>query len=709
MADTIDKSEAAKALALLAKQLEKAEKDLSHITEALDHLDAGVIMYDTDDKIVFCNHRALDIYSYVADLFVPGTAFVDILKGFYRRGYLVGEHKSEESYIDERLTLRRSGVPLDYELQMHNGRWIFLSDRRTADGGTIGYRIDITARKAGEQALAKSEERFRSLLNMSTDWYWEQDANFCFKHISGGMVRSNGIDPNTRYGRPRWDIDYLGISREEMDEHRRQVESHQPFRDFEYAYSLPSGEIWWVSVSGEPVFSASGAFDGYRGVGASINARKNSEAQIRQLAEYDFLTGLPNRALLGRRFDFASRHAARVKENIALFFIDLDRFKNINDSLGHPIGDLILAECAGRLNRATRSTDTVSRLGGDEFVVMLSGVTEPTHIANVADIILTALSQPHIVEGIELTVTPSIGIAVYPQDGEDLPSLIKHADVAMYHAKAEGRAQYSFFRAEMNQRVMARLSIENALRRAINRNELSLDYQPIFSLPDRRVIGVEALLRWNSEMLGQMPPNEFISIAEDSGLIMPIGEWVVVEACAQLARWRAIADGRLSGFPISINVSGVQWKTPHLLDTLRAALHFNNLTPADIELELTETALVGEADNTRQLLERVGEAGFRLVIDDFGTGYSNLAYLKRFFITKLKIDQSFVRDISTDAEDAAIVRGIISLANSLGLRVVAEGVEYPAQLDFLLSAGCTEAQGYLLAKPMSASQFTERF
>jgi diguanylate cyclase (GGDEF)-like protein/PAS domain S-box-containing protein len=696
-------------IAQIEAMLRSAQSDLARIMEALDHLDAGVILYDASDRIVFCNKRAMEFYANVADLFVKGAHYVDILKGFYQRGHFISDAPSEEAYIAERLRVRSSPTPLDYELQMWDDRWLLISDRKTAEGGIIGYRIDITARKKAEQALAESEQRFRSLLNMSTDWYWEQDAAFRFKHISTGMVRSTGVDPNARYGKPRWEIPYLGITREQMAEHRRQVEAHLPFRDFQYAYNLPSGEIWWVSVSGEPVFDEAGKFFGYRGVGANITDKKRTEAQVRELAEFDYLTGLPNRMLLNSRFDFAVRQATRSKDSIALFFIDLDRFKNINDSLGHHIGDMILTESGGRLTRATRSTDTVSRLGGDEFVVMLPGVNNESQIANVADTLLHALSQPHFIEGHELTITPSIGITVWPTDGTSLVALIKNADVAMYHAKGLGRAQYSFFRDEMNARVNLRLSIENALRRAIDRRELSLEYQPIFSLPDKRVIGAEALLRWNSETLGQMPPSQFISIAEDSGLIMPIGEWVVAEACAQLARWRALPSSHLSDFPITINVSGVQWKTPRLLDTLRATLAKHNLTPADIELELTETALVGEGEHTRDLLERVGEAGFRLVIDDFGTGYSNLAYLKRFFITKLKIDQSFVRDITTDAEDAAIVRGIIGLAKSLGLRVVAEGVEYPAQLDFLLDAGCNEAQGYLLAKPMSAKQFEERF
>ena len=686
--------------------LHAAEGKLERIVEAFDHLDCGIFLYDAEDRLVFCNERAREIYQGIGDLLRPGTEYETMLREFYRRDLYLEREYAEDDWVAERIHRRHSAEPTEYEVQTRSGRWLLISDRRTADGGTIGFRYDITSRKEVEIGFAESEQRLRSLLNMSSDWFWEQDAEYRFTRISSGMLRATGVAPEQRYGKPRWEIPYLGISVEQMEAHRRRVDAHEPFRNFEYAFALPSGDIAWVAVSGEPIFDASSVFTGYRGVGSNITEKKYTESQVRELAEIDFLTGLPNRMLLGTRFDFAARQAGRMKDGIALLFIDLDRFKIINDSLGHQIGDRVLIESGARLSRATRSTDTVARLGGDEFVVLLPGATQENDIANLADTLIHALSQPHKIDDRELTVTPSIGIAVWPTDGGDLATLIKHSDVAMFHAKSLGRNQYSFFRQEMNERVNERLTIETALRRAIEKGELALDYQPIFSIPEKQVIGVEALLRWRSEALGDMSPARFIPIAEESGLIMPIGEWVVKQACAQLAAWRTHG---LANFPITVNVSGVQWKTPRLLDLLHAALLANNLTPSDIELELTETALVGDGESTQDLLERVGEAGFRLVIDDFGTGYSNLAYLKRFFITKLKIDQSFVRNITTDKDDAAIVRGIISLAKSLGLRVVAEGVEYPAQLDFLMSAGCIEAQGFLLAKPMSAAAFQERY
>ena len=682
----------------LRAELAVAEGTLDHIIEAFDHLDSGVVLYGADDRIVFCNRRFREIYAEVADLLVPGTPYADIARAFYQHSLESRAELDEDAYVNSRLAKHLNPDHESYEFLLGDDTWLLTSDRKTADGGVIGFRLDITARKNAERELEASEQRFRNLLAMSSDWYWEQDENLLFTRISGGIKRAAGVDPEHRYGTARWDVAYQGASTEQMEAHRRQVEAHQPFRDFQYAYALDSGEIWWVNISGEPVFDAAGLFRGYRGVGTNITEKKRAEAQIRELAEYDFLTGLPNRMLLGARFEFAQRQVQRLGGGISLLYIDLDRFKNINDSLGHHVGDQILAEMARRLIQSVRTTDTVARHGGDEFIVLLPGVVDATHLAHLAETLLAKLGEPYLLDARELTVTPSIGITVWPSDGDDLNALIKNADLAMYHSKSEGRNQFSFFRAEMNARVNERLTLENALRRALAKNEFSLVYQPIFSLPAQRLVGAEALLRWNSEELGSVAPDRFIPVAEESGLIVPIGEWVAREACAQLRRWR---DAGLDHFPVAINVSAIQFKTRRLVDVLHAAIDEFHLHPQDIEIELTESALVSEGDTANSSLNALAMAGFRLVVDDFGTGYSNLLYLKRFDIAKLKIDQSFVRDITTDPNDAAVTRGIIGLAKSLGLRVVAEGVEHAAQLDYLLASGCDEAQGYLLSKPLA--------
>lgn len=688
--------------------------ELRQLKSSFDQLDSGFIVYGPDDRIVYCNPRFREIYKEVADLLVPGTSYADISRAFYRRSFSAHTQMTEDEFVAWRLAAHRDPEERDHELRVGDDRWLLVSDKKTADGCVVGFRHDISARKKAELDLEASEERFRSLLAMSSDWYWEQDEQYRFSRISGGMSRATRVAPKERFGKPRWDIPYLGIGKEQMDEHRRQVEAHQPFRDFQYAYAIENGEIWWVSVSGEPMFDTAGVFRGYRGVGTNITEKKRVEAQIREMAEYDFLTGLPNRMLLGARFDFAVRQAARGEVGMALMFIDLDRFKNINDSLGHHIGDQILAGTARRLLDCTRATDTVSRHGGDEFIVLLPGVTDATALAQLAEMLIEKIGAPQLVNEHELTVTPSIGITIWPTDGADLATLIKNADLAMYHSKGEGRNQFSFFRAEMNERVSERLRIENALRRSLLRaaqdgelpHEFSLRYQPIFHFPERRLIGVESLLRWDSAELGAVDPIKLIPVAEESGLIVELGEWVAREACAALGRWRAAG---LPHFPMTINVSGLQFKSRRVIDVLLDAVRAHGLTPQDIEIELTESALVREGDAANGTLTALADAGFRLVVDDFGTGYSNLAYLKRFDISKLKIDQTFVRDITTDPDDAAITRGIIGLAKSLGLRVVAEGVEHAAQLDYLLASGCEEAQGFLLSAPLTANEFQQTY
>ena len=693
-------------IAELQRRLEKAEGDLARVVVACEYLESGVVLYGPDDRIVFCNRRFREIYSEVADLLVPGTPYAEVARAFYQRGF---EHRTmldEETYVRNRVEKHLDPDEGDYEYLLGEDTWLLVSDRKTADGGVIGFRLDITARKRAEEKLAQSEQRLQSLIDMSADWYWEQDENLRFKHVSGGMLRSTGIDTSGRVGRTRWEVGYVGITEEQMEEHRRCVEAHESFRNFEFGNTLPNGDMLWVSVSGDPAYDALGKFTGYRGVGSNITEKKRAEARIRELAEYDFLTALPNRMLLSSRFDFAVRQAKRYGGGISLLFIDLDRFKNINDSLGHHVGDQILIETANRLTQAMRATDTVSRHGGDEFIVLLPGVADSKDLAGITDIVLQSLSSPYQIAGHELTVTPSIGITIWPDDGADLASLVKNADLAMYHSKAEGRNQFSFFRAEMNDKVVERLSIENALRRALSRDEFSLLYQPIFHLSERRIVGVEALLRWNSESLGEVSPMRFIQVAEETGLIVGIGEWVARQAIAQLRLWR---EAGLDHFPVTINVSAVQFKSRRLLDVLLAAVTENGLMPSDVEIELTETALVSEGDVAVSTLYELGTNGFRLVIDDFGTGYSNLGYLKRFDIAKVKIDQSFVRDMTTDPDDAAIVRGIIGLAKSLGMRVVAEGVEHVTQQDFLLAAGCEEAQGNLLSKPLTPLALQENY
>jgi diguanylate cyclase (GGDEF)-like protein/PAS domain S-box-containing protein len=424
--------------------------------------------------------------------------------------------------------------------------------------------------------------------------------------------------------------------------------------------------------------------------------RRDAEARLVRLAHYDALTGLPNRNLLHDRLRQALAFAARHRTRVALMFLDLDRFKTINDSLGHHVGDRILKEVAARLTRTLRSGDTVARLGGDEFVVVLQEVRDPNDAATVAQNLARELAPPCYVDGRELHLSASIGITVYPDDGREADVLMKHADVAMYHVKESGRNGYQFFAATMNQQANRRLTIENELRRAIRRSELVLHYQPQFGIERHELRSMEALVRWIHPERGLVMPGGFIAIAEDGGLAQSLGEWTLREACLQSRRWQ---QAGFASVPIAVNLSARAFRERSLPDTLRAILHDTGVEARLLELEITESALMQQSEATATTLAELSAMGIQLAIDDFGTGYSSLAYLKRFPIDKLKIDRSFVREIPGNADDAAITQAIISLARSLGLRVVAEGVETAAQLDFLRRQGCDGVQGHLFCPP----------
>lgn len=425
------------------------------------------------------------------------------------------------------------------------------------------------------------------------------------------------------------------------------------------------------------------------------------EAEREKLAHFDVLTGLPNRAQLSEHLQFALHVAKRHSGHLALMFIDIDHFKDINDTLGHRVGDILLIELSRRLRQALREEDIVSRQGGDEFIVMLPDLDERS-ASLVAQKLLAAIGGSYGIEHHDLSVTASIGIALYPADGEDLESLSKNADTAMYHAKQEGRNDYRFFTAEMQARSARHLQLGNALRHALERNELSIHYQPQLALSDGRIVGAEALLRWHHPELGLVSPAEFIPVAEDNGLILLIGEWVLRQAVEQAKTWLA---SDLPPLVMAVNLSAVQFRHPALPDLVTRILDEAGLPPEYLELELTEGVAMHNPQGAIAVMNNLHDRGVRMSIDDFGTGYSSLGYLKKFNVYKLKIDQSFVRDIRTDPEDKAIVSAIIQMAKSLGLATIAEGVETEGQLAFLREQGCDEVQGYYYSKPLTADAF----
>jgi len=457
----------------------------------------------------------------------------------------------------------------------------------------------------------------------------------------------------------------------------------------------------WLESHAAPMRSADGDITAMLAITRDISTRKQAEQRIQYLAHFDALTGLPNRAQLDDRARYAISLAQRSDEPVALMFLDLDHFKDINDTLGHTIGDALLVELATRLRLALRQEDSVSRLGGDEFIFLLHGA-DARAAAHIAQKLLDVIARPYRIEPYDLHVTGSIGIALYPRDGADLETLFKRADAAMYRVKQEGRHGYRFFTEEMQARSARHLELVNALRQALEDEQLQVHYQPQVSMRDGRVVGAEALLRWTHPELGVVSPTEFIPAAEDSGLILPLGEWVLRQAVQQAQRW--MQEG-LSPLVMAVNLSAVQFRHADLPMLVTRILDEAGLPPEYLELELTEGVAMLDPQNAIAVMNRLHERGVRMSIDDFGTGYSSLSYLKKFKIYKLKIDQSFVRDICTDPEDKAIVAAIIHMAKSLGLQTIAEGVETAGQLAFLREQGCDEMQGYYYSRPLPAAQF----
>lgn len=433
-----------------------------------------------------------------------------------------------------------------------------------------------------------------------------------------------------------------------------------------------------------------------------ISERKANEERIRYLAEHDALTGLPNRVLFHDRLSQAIVKARRDGHRIALIFLDIDRFKNINDSLGHHVGDQLLQSVAARIQQCVRASDTVSRPGGDEFGILLPDIADIEDAARVSLKLLESLARPYSVDERQLTITASIGITIYPDDGDDIPALMRNADTAMYHSKDSGRNAYHYFRSEMNERVLERMSLENALRQGLDNEEFRLHYQPQIDIRTRRIIGMEALIRWHNQVSGQISPARFIPVAEDTGLILPIGDWVLREACRQNRAWQ---DAGLPAAPVAVNISALQFRQPQFVATLQTVLEASRLAPDCLDLELTESIMMQAVDRNIGVLETIRAMGVKVSIDDFGTGYSSLSYLKRLPIDKLKIDQAFVRDIATDPDDAVLIAAIIGLARNMKLDVIAEGVETEAQLEFLERSGCEQIQGYLISTPLPADAF----
>lgn len=570
----------------------------------------------------------------------------------------------------------------------------------------IGFAIENFDREAkrqeAEEHLIQTEKLLEEMSSMAHVGGWEFDPANGSGHWTKEIALIHDLDPNDpatmALGMSVYEGEWLEAIQTALDE---AIQHGTPY-DLELKMVSAKGNKKWVRTIGVPVMEE-GKTVRIRGSMQDITTQKSAEEKVQWLAHFDSLTELPNRTLLNDRVKYAISIAHRAKEPISLLFLDLDHFKNINDSLGHTIGDDLLIQVSKRMHDVVRDEDTLSRQGGDEFIIVLPG-TDANGAAHVAEKLIDSISQPYRIEHHELTVTPSIGIALYPSDGSNFETLLQAADAAMYRAKHDGRNCYRFVTPEIQARSARNLELENALRYALRRNELEVYYQPQLDIKSERVIGAEALLRWNHPTMGMVSPAEFISIAEDSGQIVTIGEWVLRRALGQLKSW--IEKGG-DPFIMAVNLSAIQFRHPQLVPLVLSILEELQLPAEYLELELTEGIAMENPLHAIELMDELHSHGIRMSIDDFGTGYSSLNYLKQFRIYKLKIDQSFIRDITENSEDKTIVNTIISMAHSLNMITIAEGVETAEQLAVLRENGCNEVQGYYFSKPLPAQEFEE--
>ncbi|MCK9373638.1 MAG: EAL domain-containing protein [Sulfuricurvum sp.] len=562
--------------------------------------------------------------------------------------------------------------------------------------GILGVYEDITAHKEAEKQLFKLSQA----IEQSSNTIIITDYKATIEYVNAAFVQTTGYTQAEVIGKnPRF-LQSGNTPYGAYDTMWAQITCGNRWHG-EFQNRRKDGTEYSYSINISPVFDDDHQITHYIAIEEDISEKKESEKNIHYLANFDPLTGLPNRRQLSEHFQFTLKSAKRHQNNFALIFLDLDHFKEINDSLGHSYGDVLLIELAKRIRSMLREEDTLSRLGGDEFILLLPD-THADGAANVAQKLLECISRPFHIEQHELTVTGSLGIALYPTDGTDMEILSKNADTAMYRAKEEGRNTYSFFTKEMQTVSTRNLQLSNALYHALERNELYLVYQPQISLHTGHIVGAEALLRWEHPEFGVISPAEFIPIAENNGLILPIGEWVMRTAVHQLKEW---INSAIPPLIMAVNLSAVQFRHTNLPNLVTRILDEAGLPPEYLELELTEGVAMHNPQAAINTMTNLHGRGIRMSIDDFGTGYSSLSYLKQFKIYKLKIDQSFVRDISIDSEDKAIVDAIIHMAHSLGLQTIAEGVETAEQLRYLRDQGCDEVQGYYYSKPLRAEEF----
>ncbi len=682
------------------------------LEQAFNNLSLGLIICDNKYEVVSCNKRYMEIYGLSSEQVKPGTPVRELIQHRFNLGFKVLSKPDE--YIRGRAA--NAVVPGTTVHEYTDGRIISYTVYPLPDGGAMATHEDITAREEirarlkKQYELGKEQEENLRIRNLQFDTAINNmSQGLCFFDAAHHLIVCNDryID---MYDLPRERVG-PGTSLAEIVDMRFEVGSFPAMSREEYLHWRSK-----VAVSAEPTDSIVELRNGrtfkirhrpmpdggWVATHEDITEQRQSEVKIEYMAHHDSLTDLANRVLLNERLEHALGHRIHREEIVAVHHLDLDQFKAVNDTFGHLAGDKLLKIVADRLRGLVRETDTIGRMGGDEFVIVQGPIKDPADATSLAQRIIALISEPYDIDGHPAVIGASIGIAVGPGDGLRPDKLLRNADLALYRAKGDGRGTFRFFEPAMDLQMQTRRIMEQDLRKALAAGEFELHYQPVVNLASTEISGFEALIRWNHPEKGMVAPATFIPLAEEIGFIVPIGEWVIRQACATAAQWP-------EDLHVAVNISAVQFRSPGLMQIIVGALATSGLHPTRLEIEITETVLLQNKETTLALLHQLRALGIRIAMDDFGTGYSSLTYLQCFPFDKIKIDRSFVKDITENTGSLNIVRAVAALANGMGMTATAEGVETSEQLDKITSEGCTEMQGYLFSKPLPASEIERLF
>jgi diguanylate cyclase (GGDEF)-like protein/PAS domain S-box-containing protein len=677
-------------------QYSSLEKKSSLLQSTLESTNDGILVVDTTGKITCFNHKFVEMWNISEAIIHKNDR--ELIK------FVLSQLKDSEAFINKVNELYNQPDLISNDiLEFKDGRVFERYSQPQKIGNTIVGRLwsfrDITEQKNLEKTLRESEQWYRNLIETARGGIWIIDQQLNTKFANKRIAQMLGYTPEEMEGMSIFnfmDREYGQICQDYLT-HRQ--EGIKEINDFKF--QCKDGTEMWAIVSATPQIDSQGKYMGSLAMITDITERKQNQSLIEYQAFHDHLTGLPNRVYFNQQLPLLLQNAAENNHKLAVMFLDIDRFKIINDTLGHAVGDILLQTAAERVKNCLRSEDVFTRWGGDEFTLIFPKIEHQETVAKIAQRILDALKATFTIDGHKLHISGSIGIGIYPDHGCDAETLLKNADAALYRVKESGRNNYQFYTAALNSQAEELLLIENELYQALQNQEFVLHYQPQINAKTGEIIGMEALLRWHHPQWGLVAPDKFIPLAEETGLIVPISEWVLKTACAQNKTWQNLGLGK---FRVAVNISSRHFQEPKLLETVKKVLAETQLSPQYLELEITEYAAMINLEKTCRILDKLSRMGVNLSIDDFGTGYSSLAYLKHFPLDQLKIDKSFIDDLTHNLEDVGIVKAIITLAKGLNIKVMAEGVETIAQKQSLLKLGCEEMQGYLFSKPLSANE-----